>query len=47
MSNSLANPRRTRLDTWPTQRPETADQEQQATPADSAPSASHDQGNGA
>ncbi|WP_395103444.1 hypothetical protein [Actinomadura sp. SCN-SB] len=47
MSNSLANPRRTRLMTWPTQGTRKPDQERQDTSADSVPPAPDDQGNGA
>ncbi|MFB4319528.1 hypothetical protein [Actinomadura sp. 21ATH] len=46
MSTSLANPRRTRLVSWPSQGAETTDQEQPATSAESAPSAAEEQSTG-
>ncbi|MFI0354795.1 hypothetical protein [Actinomadura sp. 9N407] len=46
MNNSLANPRRTKLMTWPSQGSENPDQEQSATTADSAPSPADEPGTG-
>lgn len=45
MSTSLANPRRTRLISWPSQGTENPDQEQPATTAETGPAAD-EQGTG-
>jgi hypothetical protein len=46
VSTSLANPRRTKLATWPTQGTEHPEQESSAAPADSTASAADEQGTG-
>ncbi|MBW8486634.1 hypothetical protein [Actinomadura parmotrematis] len=42
MSTPLANPRRTKLDVWPTWRPQDQDAQQAATGGDAAPATAED-----